>query len=310
MSLANAHHSVTSSRCVESIWPENHEIGVVPARALFCYNVTMPRTGAVLLEREPLLAAAVIAAQATLESSGFRQRDVRFFLELFSNWLQSTTGSWTLSVHNTQVQRALELDAKVGWAKRIGRTPPRYRLTPEGLVELLRRMVQRKNLARLDEFFLVFHILDAYGVRLRGLVEHSGMFASKTLALDVNELIDPRKLVLRERASVAREIERLSLRIDESRQTSALTRKLLHEKRPLGETIAAVQRRFPYELNSQKPLTELLEDLPVPWRRAEVEEIAEQRASSLWQPTRELLVAYDRILAGLIKPSRPVRSPP
>jgi hypothetical protein len=121
----------------------------------------MARSGAILVENESLLAAAVIAAQATLENTGFRQRDVRFFLELFSNWLQSTTGNWTLLLHNTQVQRTLDVHVAAGWAARIGRKPPRYRLTPEGFVELLRRMVHRKSLGRLDEFFLVLHIVDA-----------------------------------------------------------------------------------------------------------------------------------------------------
>ena len=41
----------------------------------------MARMGALLLENEALAAAAVIAAQATLGGDGFRQRDVRFFLE-------------------------------------------------------------------------------------------------------------------------------------------------------------------------------------------------------------------------------------
>jgi hypothetical protein len=261
----------------------------------------MPRSGALVLENEPLVAAAVIAAQATLENSGFRQRDVRFFLELFSNWLQSTTGSWTLGLHNTQVQRALDLHAAAGWAARIGKKPPRYRLTPEGLVELLRRLVHRRNLTRLDEFLLVFHIIDAYGPRLRALVTRRGMLASKTLALDVDELLDPARLVARERAAIAREVERLAIRVEEAKQTSALTRKLLKEKASLAEVVSAVEKRFPYELNSQKPLTELLQDLPVPWRRAELEEIAERRASGLWGPTRELLLAYDRIVAGLVK---------
>jgi hypothetical protein len=252
-----------------------------------------------MLEREPLLAAAIIAAQATLGGSGFRQRDVRFFLELFSNWLESTTKEWTLSVHNAQVQRTLELHAEIGWAKRVARRPPRYRLTSDGLIELLRRMVQRKNLTRLDEFFLVFHVLDAYGPRLRGLVEQSGALAGQSLVLDVDELLDADRFVARERASVAREVERLELRIVESRQTSELSRALLREGKTMAEVMSHVQERFPYELNSQKPLTELLEQLPAPWRRVELEEAALARATGLWEPTRELLLAYDRILAEL-----------
>jgi hypothetical protein len=89
--------------------------------------------------------------------------------------------------------------------------------------------------------------------------------------------------------------------VEEARQTSALTRRLLKEKASLSDVVSAVERRYPYALNSQKRLTDLFQDLPAPWRRAELEEIAERRASGLWGPTRELLIAYDRILSELVR---------
>ncbi len=259
----------------------------------------MARSGAIFVENEAVVAAAVIAAQATGDDGNFRQRDVRFFIELFSNWMQATTGNWSLTVHNAQVLRYLSLATSAGWAKRVGRTPPQYRLTPEGLLELLGRLGTRRNLARLDEFFLVYHFFDAYGERLRALVTHSGPLASKALAIDVNELCDQQKLVERERRLVAREIEKLTIRSQESRSISELSRQLLREGQPLPRVIDAVERRFPYDLNSQKPLGELLSGLPEPWRRAELEHAAERRADTLWDPTRRMLEAYDAVLAGL-----------
>jgi hypothetical protein len=259
----------------------------------------MPRSGAIFLENECVVAAGVIAAQATGSEGNFRQRDVRFFIELFSNWMQSTTGSWSLTVHNAQVLRYLDVTVSAGWAKRVGRTPPTYRLTPEGLLELLGRLGTRRNLTRLDEFFLVYHFFDAYGERLKALVAHSGPLASKTLALDVNKLLDKRALVQRERTMVAREIERLSVRSEESRKISSLAQSLLGRGEPLPRVIGAVQKQFPYELNSQKPMDELLGALPEPWRRAELETAAERRAATLWDPTRKVLEAYDEVLATL-----------
>jgi len=63
----------------------------------------MARLGALFDENEPLVTAAVIAAEATGGHEVFRQRDVRFFIELFSNWLEPTTGEHALALHNTQV---------------------------------------------------------------------------------------------------------------------------------------------------------------------------------------------------------------
>jgi len=145
---------------------------------------------------EPILCASIIAAQAVaLGEEGFRQRDVRFFIELFSNWLESTTLSSTITIHNVQVQRYLDVLQKAGWAKRVGRRPPRYRLTPEGLVELIGRLTRRRHLKRLDEFFLVYHLMSAYGARLRAMVERSGPLASSALAVDIDALLDPGALV-------------------------------------------------------------------------------------------------------------------
>ena len=269
----------------------------------------MPRSGDLFSENEAIVAAAVVAAQATLGSDGFRQRDVRFYISVFSNWLEATTGAWTLDLHNAQVQRYLDLLVKTGWAKRPGRKPPRYCLTPEGLVRLLERIGERKNLKRFDEFFFILHVFHAYGDRLRGLVQQSGPFHSKSLSVDLDELLDFRRLIARERELVQREALRLGVRSKESRATSELTRSLLAQGHTLDDAVRAVERQFPYEMNSQKPLGELFAQLPAPFRRVELETIAELRATTLWEPTLALLQSYLTILDGLDTAPKPTLPP-
>jgi len=259
----------------------------------------MTRSGDLFLENEAIVAAAVVAAQATLGLDGFRQRDVRFYIGLFSNWLEAMSGSWTLDLHNAQVQRYVENLVPRRWAKRIGRSPPRYQLTAEGLVRLLERVGERKNLKRLDEFFFVLHVFYAYGDRLRSLVTQAGPFRSKFLSVNLDGLLSVDQLVARERAQVEREIERLALRIQESRATSTLSQSLFAQQRPLAEVIATIEQRYPYELNSQKSMGALFSQLPDPFRRVELEQVAELRARYLWEPTHELLTAYLSILDHL-----------
>lgn len=259
----------------------------------------MTRAGALFLEHEPLVAASVIAAQAMPSESGFRQRDVRFFLELFANWLESTTGTSTVAVHNTQVQRFLDALAKAGLARRVGRAPPRYRLSPDGLLDLLRRLVHRAQPRRAAEFFLVFHILDTYGTRLRAMAEREAPYASTSVALDLDALLDPDALLARERTIVEKEIDRLRVRIDESQETSRLARSMMRERAPLDAIVEAVEERYPYELNSQRRLSELLAGMPSEWRKEELSSAAEKRAVGLWAPTRSLLLAYLEILDSL-----------
>ncbi|HMJ10455.1 MAG TPA: hypothetical protein VK524_03560, partial [Polyangiaceae bacterium] len=207
-------------------------------------------------------------------------------------------------LHNTQVQRHLDVLTRAKWARRVGRTPPRWQLTAEGLAELLRRLVYRKNLMRLDEFFLVFHFVDAYGARLRAMATQGGSLASRLLLVDLDELLDPVSLIARERAHVAREVKRLEVRSQESRATSALARERLSAGASLASVVREVEQRYPYELNSQKPLSELMNALPEPWQREELAEIAELRSSRFWGPLRALLLEYDAILAGLLQEPR------
>jgi hypothetical protein len=258
----------------------------------------MARAGTLIDDRSPIVTAAVIAAQAT-GSDGFRQRDVRFFIELFSNWLEPTTGAHTLPVHNTQVQRHLNGLTKARLAQRVGRSPPRFHLTPDGLVELLRRLVLRHDLMRLDEFLLVFHILDAYGARLRAMAVRG----SRLFALDLDQLVDPARLLARERERVAHERAKLAVRCEESRKTGALARAAIARAAPIDAVIREVEGRYPYELNSQKSLTELLSALPESWQREELVVNAERRADRFWEPLRALLTHYDKILADL-QPSK------
>lgn len=53
----------------------------------------MSRVGDLFSENEAIVAAAVVAAQATLGSDGFRQRDVRFYISVFSNWVGIAHGA-------------------------------------------------------------------------------------------------------------------------------------------------------------------------------------------------------------------------
>ena len=258
----------------------------------------MARTGTLVDAHTTLVTAAVIAAQTT-GGDGFRQRDVRFFIELFSNWLEATTSAHTLAIHNTQVQRHLNELARTRIAQRVGRTPPRFRLTPDGLTELLRRLVMRSDLMRFDEFFLVYHFLDAYGARLRAMVTRGGSLASRLIAVDLDRLVDPARLVTAERERVARQLARLSVRRDESRKTSELARASLARGVPLPAVIREVEKRYPYELNSQKPLTELLSAFPESWQREELEQTSRRRGETLWEPLRAVLVQYDAVLARL-----------
>ena len=86
--------------------------------------------------------AAAIAAHARFSSRGFRQKDLRFLLELFWNWVESAMVGPSIAIQNVQIARYLDTLAQEGFAKRLaGGKSPRYRLTRVGLLECLGQIV-------------------------------------------------------------------------------------------------------------------------------------------------------------------------
>ena len=89
---------------------------------------------------EPYFLAAVLAAQFQFQKAGFRQKDVRFLIELFSNWMEASLGDVTLPVQNVQIARYLEQLTASGVAKKLrGKNPPRYELSRPGMGKLIRK---------------------------------------------------------------------------------------------------------------------------------------------------------------------------
>ena len=75
----------------------------------------------------PLFAAGVLAAHFTRLRRGFRPKDFRFLVELFSNWMEATIGDTSLPLQNVQVGRYLErLRAKGLMKKTRGEGVARY----------------------------------------------------------------------------------------------------------------------------------------------------------------------------------------
>jgi hypothetical protein len=186
------------------------------------------------------------------------------------------------------------------WTRIVGKRPPRFWLGAEGMLGLLRKLALSPMPFRHGEFFFVFHFLDVYGGRLRAMAERPP-FDAALLAVDLAELLDPKRLVTRERKRVAVQIARLTARADEAMKTGQLARKLFAKKLPLERVISDVEAKYPYELNSQKPLRELLALLPEAWRQDELTATAERRASQLWSSQRSLLMAYDHILETITR---------
>ena len=130
-----------------------------------------------LTKHEPFLAAAILAAFGVTSFTGFRQSNVKFMLELFTNWVESGEEFSTLQVQNTQVSRYIHSLVEDGYARQRKRNEkqPHYQLTPAGVLELLHRVIERDHFNPREHFFFVYFFIHGYRTRLIGFIKNSGI---------------------------------------------------------------------------------------------------------------------------------------
>lgn len=267
-----------------------------------CYIETIMRKDAVLAHQSVYFRAGAIAAHAHLYQEGFRQKDLRFYIELFSNWMETTLEGPSLEIHNVQISRFLEGLVKEGFCRKgMQKGNPSYRLTRAGIIGLFGDLVNREHFLPLEQFFFLHFIVESYGQVISDLVEKEGLDFPKALKFELDYLRDPKQLVARQLKFVDKEIAKLELRVKDACDASALARSLFDKEVKTGEIIEEVQKRFPYELNNLKPFKDLLRQVPSSLRRWELVEGAEKRGLALWKPMLEFLVAYRRQVALLDK---------
>ena len=102
--------------------------------------------------------SALLACHASFDESGFRQKDLKFFIELFTNWMDSRFDGPGLEIKNPQVQRILEDLKKENLLKKtVKNQRPHYRFTPIGLLEIASRFVSVDLTKELEDFFFLYH---------------------------------------------------------------------------------------------------------------------------------------------------------
>lgn len=264
-----------------------------------------PRRESIQNAYEPYFLAAVLAAQFQFQKAGFRQKDVRFLIELFTNWMESTLGDVTLPIQNVQISRYLDQLCDSGIAKKFrGKNPPRYELARAGMTKLIQALVNRPRFLPVEQVFFVFYFVKSYGRLFDEMVRD----ATPTMKADWAALKEPELVLKNQIRFLAKEIAKLKGRIEEAEGAAKLAQGILNAGQPVGEAVRAVEKKFPYQLNSQKPLPELMREIPDILQKWEMTEGMKNRAQILWAPLAEYLARAQAILVQLEKANENSRS--
>lgn len=261
----------------------------------------MARRHSVESSFQPFFVAATIAAHFNHRRSGFRLRDARFIIELFSNWMKATSGEATLPIQNIQVSRYLSALEKKGFLKSSGagqRT--RYRLTRSGITGLLGELVGRPYYLPLEHFYFVFFFLKSYGTLLDRWIQEDEQLVGRSLSVEMKFLRDPTPVVQNQLRYLEKESETLAARIEDALGAAKLGESVLSKGGKLEDAVMQVHKKFPYDLTMQKPLPDLMRDIPNELRQWELTTGMRQRAEVLWRPMHAYLENHRKALKALL----------
>jgi hypothetical protein len=241
-----------------------------------------------------------LAAQTTAGKHGFRQRELRFYSELFSNWVQFGGIGATHAIHNTQVARYLKDLITEGQAKQVARgKQPSYKLTRAGVFTLTSKIVTRSYLHDRTHCQLAFYFLKSYAPQIKESMRTSGNDFSRAHQIEMEQLFDASRFVHRQLQIIEQEIQRLKGRISAALAISSFSEKLKREGKSLAACIEAVAERYPYELNTQRPFRSVLETLPQSVSEWEIGTGSRMRAELIFQPLLDELERHATILRSL-----------
>ena len=237
--------------------------------------------------------AATLGAHSNFHKDGFRQRDLKFLLGLFLNWMDATAKDLELAVHNTQIARYLDQQVKAGYASRAGTGQNRrYRLTRGGVLASVEKLTVTPVTAPLERFFFIHYFVSNYHGRLKDLAESGGERLPKAFQIELSARLNAGEMLDRQIAFVRTEIQKLEARIKDTKGAAKLARDLTAKGRTPDETAAQVSEMFPYDLNSVKPMKTLMTEIPAHLRVWELTAGNDHRSELLWGPMKNYLLYY------------------
>lgn len=245
--------------------------------------------------------SALLAVHANQGTAGFRQKDVRFYIELLSNWVESAFEGPGIMVQNTQVQRIL--DQMVGeelLKKHLKQDRPYYSFTPIGLLEITTRLVSAAPSLSMEEFLFVYHIVSLYSQKMEELIISQKEFLPTSYQLEIRHLLNAKNIVEEKLKKIDLEIEKLQARIADAEKMSEYAEIQIRKGKTIDEIASELERKYPYQLNNQKKMSSLFKELSPDLKRIEVSEAPIFRARTLWTPMLEYYQAFKNTLSNLL----------
>lgn len=248
----------------------------------------MERKGNFYQENAVFINAGILTCFANSPYEGFRPKDLKFYVEVFSNWVETSLGQHSVELQNNQVKRLFESLELKGDLKTLPKKRPQtFRLTSQGLYKYISKLVNLEHINESYQFFFLFHFITLYSSKLKQLLFAEKSDLSPALKTEIQFLLRPAEILRKEKEKVLLRISKLEQRISEANEMQKLSHKLLKDDWSQERIVAELERKFPYQLNNRKNMGDVFKDLILDVRWIELTESPKIRSSSLWSPLLE-----------------------
>jgi hypothetical protein len=255
-----------------------------------------------------MVRAALVAAHGAHPADGFRATDVRFFFQLFDNWMESDVLRPGRDLELTQVRRALERLRAQGWAEGTSgdrRKGSRHRLTDRGLLGLVEALTDRGASRPFEE--IVFVVCFAASYRDAIVSRVGGARLAPAARRRVAALLDSRRMLEDAKRTLRKALVDLESRIEEGTSLEDEARRGRSAGLTDGEIVRRLEALSPYQMHATRTLSSLLLSLPDDLRKFEIDGGIGLRVRLLFRPLADSVRAELSILDALSERVKDVR---
>lgn len=244
---------------------------------------------------------ACLATHLRNPKEGFRQKDLKFLIELMETWRYSKWERYEFpQLHNTQVLRIIRELAERGWLKKTAKKGLSFsKLSRGGLIGASQELRQKSHRSNHGDFLFIHYLFKLYGQRLRQAIELEGEKLTPLALSDIERVFDTSSL-LKERASrLQSQMEYWQLRMKEAQEVSQIVDSELKGSRAFESLLLEMDQRYPYELKAKKPLASFLKEVPEELSRFELTQGHQARSRFLWSQYQKDLESQIREITSL-----------
>lgn len=248
------------------------------------------RTQNLLAQYEVLVAGAILSSHVINSDHGFRLRDVRVYLELYSNWLNFSWTHGEIRVQNTQISRYLDLLVHEGYARKKNiKGNGTFFLTRTGLVEMVTRVVIPTKTQPFDLFCMQLYLTNSYGDLARKEIARQGSQFPPALKIEIDELLNIGQLFERRKREINTQIRKLESRSKDGIDSGMLANKLFASGMAFDKIIAQMSYHHPYHMSSNRSFDEMVRVLPHDIQKWELTDGAPERSFLIWNQAISIL---------------------